>query len=238
MKSFFNFLKEEQDRKDPKSKTLHAFDMDETLFAHDPDKLRIHVHNENGERVASLTNQEFNHYKLPAGHQYDFSDFKSADIFGQSAKPIGKMIGKLKAIHKNNKNVEILTARSDMDDKDKFGGHLAKHGIDINQIHVRRAGNIGKGTPAENKKKIISSLVKKHGYKKVHLYDDSEDNLKSFLELKQEHPDVEFIAHHVQHHGDHEKPEVSVKSKRAEPINNQNKEHGGLQWYSPSERSS
>lgn len=237
MLSFYSFLKEEQERKDPKSKTLHSFDMDETLFAHDPDKLRIHVHDKEGNRVASLTNQEFNGYKLPPGHSYDFSDFRSSDIFGQSAKPIPKMIAKLRAIHKNNKNVEILTARSDMDDKEEFGSHLAKHGIDINQIHVRRAGNLGKGTPPENKKKIISQLIKKHGYTKVHLYDDSKENLQSFLELKKEHPDVEFIAHHVQHHGDHDKPEVSVKSTRAQPINNQDKEHGGKQWYSPSELS-
>jgi hypothetical protein len=184
---------------DPDHPTLHAFDMDETLFAHDHSKLRVHVLNKDGHRVQTLSNQEFNTHQLPAGHNYDFSEFKSADVFSKSAHPIRKMIAKLKAIHKNNKNVEILTARSDLDDKDKFAHVMKKYGIDINKIHVRRAGNTGK-KPAEAKKQIIHDLISKEGYKKVHLYDDSKDNLDSFLSLKSKHKDVEFHAHHVQHY--------------------------------------
>ena len=184
---------------DPSSRTLHAFDMDETLFGHDHNKLKIHVNDPSGKRVASLTNQEFNTHKLPEHHSYDFSDFRSADTFNKSARPIRKMIAKMKAIHKNNKNVEIVTARSDMDDKEKFGRHLNKYGIDIGKIHVRRAGNLGQGNPGVQKKQVISSLIKKNGYKKVHLYDDSHSNLDHFKSLKQDHPDVEFHAHHVHH---------------------------------------
>jgi hypothetical protein len=186
--------------KDPEHPTLHAFDIDETLFAHDHSKVRVHVNDENGNRVRSLTNQEFNTHQLPPGHKYDFHEFKSADVFEKSAKPIRKMIAKMKAIHKNNKNVELVTARSDLDDKEKFAHVMKKYGIDISKIHVRRAGNqIGKKAP-EAKKQVIHDLINKEGYKKVHLYDDSSDNLDSFLSLKGRHPNVEFHAHHVQHY--------------------------------------
>jgi len=209
MINFKNFLFEE--RKDPDSTTLHAFDMDETLMAHDHNKLRVHVLDPNGNRVRTLSNQEFNTHQLPPGHSYDFSEFRSSDVFGQSASPIRKMIAKLKAIHKNNKNVEILTARGDMDDKDKFAHHMKKYGIDINQVHVRRAGNLP-GKPADTKAAVMSDLIAKNGYRKVHLYDDSADNLNAFLKLKRQHPDVEFHAHHVQHNP--ETGEVTVTSRK------------------------
>jgi hypothetical protein len=55
--------------------------------------------------------------------------------------------------------------------------------------------------------------VKKHGYKKVHLYDDSHANLKHFKKLKDDHPDVEFHAHHVSH--DPETGHVKVTTTKA-----------------------
>jgi hypothetical protein len=193
-----NFKEYLIEKMDPESNTLHAFDMDETLFSHDHHKLRVHVKDENGNRVRSLTNQEFNSHQLPPGHSYDFHEFNSSDVFNQSAKPIRKMIAKMKAIHKQNKNVEILTARADMDDKDKFAHSLKKYGIDIGKIHVRRAGNI-KGKSADTKAAIMHDLINKNGYDKVHLYDDHPDNLDKFLKLKKLHPEVEFYAHHVIH---------------------------------------
>jgi len=188
------------EKKDPESDTLHAFDIDETLFAHDHNKLRVHVNDSSGNRVRSLTNQEFNSHKLDSGHRYDFSEFRSSDTFQQSSTPIRKMIAKLKAIHKNNKNVEMLTARGDLDDQPKFARHMKKFGMDIDKdIHVRRAGNLQGMKPAEAKAKVISELIKKNGYKKIHLYDDSLDNIKGMLKLKTEHPEVEFHGHHVEH---------------------------------------
>lgn len=188
------------EKKDPESNTLHAFDIDETLFAHDHNKLRVHVNDEHGNRVRSLTNQEFNNHKLEPGQNYDFSEFRSSDIFTKSASPIRKMIAKLKAIHRNNKNVEMLTARADLDDQPKFARYMKKYGIDIDKdIHVRRAGNNAGMKPAQSKALVLSDLIKKHGYKKIHLYDDSLDNIKGMLKLKSEHPDVEFHGHHVEH---------------------------------------
>jgi hypothetical protein len=204
-----NFKEYLTEKLDPSSNTLHSFDMDQTLFDHDHSKLRVHVNDEHGKRVRSLSNMEFNSHELPPGHSYDFHEFKSSDVFDQSAKPIRKMIAKLKAIHKNNKNVEILTARSDMDDKDKFAHAMQKYGIDTSQIHVRRAGNI-KGKSSKTKAAIMSDLITKHGYDKVHFYDDHPENIHEFLKLKKQHPEVEFHGHHVQH--DPETGEVKINT--------------------------
>jgi hypothetical protein len=205
MLHFKQFITE---KKDPDSDTLHAFDIDETLFAHDHNKLRIHVLDHTGNRVQSLSNQDFNNHNLPPGHKYDFSEFRSSDTFTKSSTPIRKMIAKLKAIHRNNKNVEMLTARSDLDDQPKFARHMKKFGLDIDKdIHVRRAGNLNMKS-ADAKAAVLSDLIKKNGYKKIHLYDDSIDNIKGMLKLKKEHPDVEFHGHHVQH--DHSTGQVKI----------------------------
>jgi len=210
MKKFTDHIFEE--KKDPTSDTFHAFDIDDTLFHHDKNKLRIHVKNPNGRRVRTLTTKEYANHTLDPGHTYDFTEFKSADTFKKSAKPIRKMIAKLKAIHKNNKNVELLTARSDLDDKDKFGHYMNQFGIDTNEIHVRRAGNHEEVPGHVAKAMIMSDQINKNGYKKVHLYDDSEANLKEFLRLKKKHPEVEFHAHHVQH--DPETDRVVVTTRK------------------------
>ena len=72
MKSL-NFIFEDMDRKDPKSKTLHAFDMDDTLFHYKKkSEAKVHVLDKTGKRVQSLTNREYNNHKLEPGHKYDF----------------------------------------------------------------------------------------------------------------------------------------------------------------------
>lgn len=218
-----------------KRKILHVFDMDETLF-HYPDhktEAKIHVRNPAGEKVKSLTNVQFNNHKLEPRHSYDFSEFRSSDTFAKSSHPIRKMIKRLNNIHRRNPHVEILTARADMDDKNKFGEHLKKHGIDINSIHVRRAGNLDKGTPAERKRNIVSDLIHKHGYHEVHLYDDSHDNLNHFLSLKRHHPNVKLVAHHVAH--DKMTGDTTINKAVAHKFNTEG-EHGGMAFYSPDER--
>jgi hypothetical protein len=215
MFSFKEFIVEDSTAQSPK--TLHAFDMDETLFAHDHHILRVHVVDRHGRRVRSLTNQEFNTHNLPPDHKYDFSEFRSSEVFGKSAKPIRSMLAKMKAIHKNGGKVEILTARSDLDDKDRFAHHMRKYGIDIDKIHVRRAGNIEGKKAAEAKKQVMHDLIAQHGYKKVHLYDDSHDNLEKFLSLKSKHKEVEFHAHHVQHNPETGEVKLTTTSEVPKP---------------------
>ena len=182
-------------------KAKHYFDIDETLFAHDHNKLRVHVKDPSGRKVKTLTNQEFNSHQLDPGHNYDFSEFRSSDVFNQSATPIRGMIAKMKAMKKNGANVEMLTARGDLDDKNKFAAHMNKYGIDITPgsgIHVRRTGN-APGKPADMKAAHIAGAIQKEGLKEVHLFDDSIDNINGMLKLHKKFPEVAFHGHHVQH---------------------------------------
>lgn len=210
--NFLTFITEDKN----KPEGLHLFDMDETLFAHDHHKLRVHVKDPSGKRVRTLSNQEFNTHQLPKGHSYDFGEFRSSDVFTQSAKPIRKMIAKLKAIHNNGGKTAILTARSDMDDKDKFAHHMGKYGIDINKTHVYRAGNM-QGKPADTKAAVVRDIMSKNNHKKIHLYDDAQSNLDGFLKLKKDYPETEFHAHHVAHDPETGDVKVTTTSLKEKP---------------------
>ena len=217
MKTFVEYIDEAVKPKVP-SKEMHWFDMDETLFHHDNKHLRIHVKDPLGRVVRTLTNQEYNSHRLPEGHSYDFNEFRSSHTFGKSATPIHKIIAKLKHLHRSKDHVEILTARSDLDDKEKFMHHLRKYGIDPEEIHVRRAGNL-EGLPGPKAKAAVArDLISKHGYTKVHLYDDHPDNLKEFLKLQKDHPQVEFHAHHVNHNPETGEVKVTTEIKKAKPL--------------------
>lgn len=197
MQSFLEFLGEET------KGTLHSFDADETLFN---TNAKIHVKHK-GKIVQSLSNSEYNNHKLKHGHSYDYSEFKDSKKFADESKPVHKMLNKVKAIHKNIKDsphhkIIINTARTDMDDKDTYINKFKKHGLPMHDIHVNRAGNdTSKDSVAAKKAKVISQHVEKHAYKKVHVYDDSKENLKHALALKDKHPNTTFHAWHVQHDG-------------------------------------
>jgi len=184
MKRFRDFLKEN---------SLHVFDIDDTLFHH-PAKIRVM---KGHKEVARLSSAEYAAHKLPDGHRYDYSEFRSAQHFHDTAEPIKPMINKLKRLHKNPNNKIIMnTARGDMDDRDKFLDKFRKHGIDIDRIHIHRAGDMELPGP-EAKAEITHKQLRKGSFKSVHMYDDHKDNLNSFMKLKDRHPDTKFVAYHV-----------------------------------------
>jgi hypothetical protein len=198
MKTFKEYLEE-----NAKSK-LFCFDIDETLFK---TTAAVHVTDARGKRIKSLTNQEFNDHTLEKGHKYDFSDFRDAKKFHDESKPIHRMVNKIKAIHSNIKRgghdskIIMNTAREDFDDKEPVLNKFRKHGIDVDDMHIHRAGNI-KGIPTGEKKNVVLRKYLDQGkYKNVHFYDDSHNNLKHFLNLKHEYPEVNFHAYHVDHEG-------------------------------------
>jgi hypothetical protein len=205
MKSFIQYLEESAHG----TGSLHAFDVDGTLMH---TTARVHVRNHKGDRVESLSHDEFNKHKLQPGHHYDFSEFRSAHQF-QKEKPIRPMLAKLKAVHKNSKKnphskVIINTARADFDDKHHFAKAWAKHGVDIHDVHVERAGNIhGDHTVAEKKAIVMRKHLNSGHYREAHLYDDDTKNLHEFLKLRHEYPHVKFHAHHVQPDGSTKKYE-------------------------------
>ena len=175
---------------------LTIFDIDDTLF-HTTAQIKVM---KDGQVVRSLSNQEFNNYQLQPGEEFDFGEFRSAEKFAKESEPIKPMINTLKRILDKTSNTKVimLTARADFDNKDQFLNTFEKHGIDMSQIHVHRAGNIpGDEPPAYKKAVWVRKYLNTGKYNRVNLIDDSMSNLKFFKSLKLEYPNVDFDAYFV-----------------------------------------
>ena len=183
------------------SGTLTIFDIDETLF-HTKAMIKVM---KDGKKVRELDNQQFNTYKLKAGEDFDFGEFRSAKIFRETSTPVVRMIEKAKAIFRNIRNPQsriiICTARADFDDKDMFLQTFRDHGLPVDSMYVERAGNFGLGSSAENKKVVFRKYLNTKNYTKTRLFDDAMSNLRAFLDLQSEYPGVKFEAFFVEHDG-------------------------------------
>ena len=177
---------------------LTIFDIDDTLF-HTTAKIIIR---KSGKAIKKLTSAEFNHYKLGPGESADFSEFSDAEKFSKESKPITKMLNKAKAIladtnkHPNNK-VIIVTARPNLDDRDKFLKTFKKYGFDIDKVRVERAGKISALSAPQSKAIIINGYLQTKQFNKVRLFDDSINNLREFLKLEKHYPGIKFTAWHA-----------------------------------------
>ena len=195
MENFKTFLEEQA------GKGLTMFDVDETMFI---TKAKVKVI-KNGKIIKRLNNQEFNTYKKKDGEEFDFGEFKNAEVFNRTSTPIARMINKVKAILKNatrkGSKVIIVTARPNFDNKKLFLDTFRKQGIDIDKIYVERAGNLGSGPAAGNKKIIFKKYLDQKIYKRIRLFDDAMSNLKTFLSLQKDYPDVSFEAYHAKANG-------------------------------------
>tara|TARA_Y100000816_G_scaffold291374_1_gene282543 strand:- start:1351 stop:1956 length:606 start_codon:yes stop_codon:yes gene_type:complete len=195
MENFKTFLEEQA------GKGLTMFDVDETMFI---TKAKVKVI-KNGKIIKRLNNQEFNTYKKKDGEEFDFGEFKNAEVFNRTSTPIARMINKVKAILKNatrkGSKVIIVTARPNFDNKKLFLDTFRKQGIDIDKIYVERAGNLGSGPAAGNKKIIFKKYLDQKIYKRIRLFDDAMSNLKTFLSLQKDYPDVSFEAYHAKTNG-------------------------------------
>ncbi len=186
---------------------LTIFDIDETLFH---TKAKINV-KKDGKIVASLTNVEYNNYTLKPGEEFDYGQFKSAKVFAKTSTPIAKMINKAKLIIKNavkaGSKVIVVTARGDMDDKKLFVDTFKAQGLDMKNVYIERAGNIGLDDAAKNKEVVFKKYLDTGDYKRIRLFDDAVDNLYALLSLQDQYPDVTFEAYRVKRDG-------SIKSIR------------------------
>lgn len=185
-----------------KLSSLTIWDIDDTLFTTDT---KVHVVRD-GKRIKSITPAEFNVYKLKTGESLDFSDFRSAKVFADTARPINNVFKTAKAIlnkfsRSPNKKTVIVTARADLDNKQLFLDTFKKYGFNVDNVHVHRAGNIGAGSSADNKKVVIRKLLKQTPYSIARLFDDASENLDKFLELQSEFPQTKFEAFFVNHAG-------------------------------------
>ena len=200
MIKFKEYLKEQQEYQDG---GLTIFDIDDTLF-HTTAQIGVI---KAGKKIKSLSNQEFNNYKLGDGESFDYDEFRDAEKFNLESKPIVKMLAKAKIILKNaeknpNSRVIIVTARSDFDNKTLFLNTFKKHGFDIDKVRVERAGKINDISDVAFKKVIIiRNYINTKKFKRVRLFDDSMSNLKAFLKLQHEFPMVKFEAYFANHDG-------------------------------------
>jgi GNAT superfamily N-acetyltransferase len=177
---------------------LVIFDIDDTLVNTDT---RVNVV-QDGRVIKQLNSHDFTHYKLAPGESFDFGAFKDAREFFTKAKPIPGMIKQLKNDIATGNRVIMLTARSDFNDRDVFLDTFRRFGIDMDKVHVYRAGNLAIKAATEEKKKIIlKHLLGKEHFDKLIMYDDSVPNLNAFLSLKQEYPWSKFYAWHVDPNG-------------------------------------
>ena len=179
------------------SKKLVVFDIDDTLVN---TETKVHVVKDD-QIIRSLNSHDFTHYKLQPGENFDFEDFRNAREFFEKSKPIIPMMRQLKQDIATGNKVVMVTARADFDDKELFLDTFRKYGIDIDKVHVYRAGNSKQGTTEERKKAIIKHLLDKDDYSKAIMYDDAKPNLNTFIELKQDHPRTKFYAWHVSPEG-------------------------------------
>jgi hypothetical protein len=193
MISFKEFISESQD-----GAGLTIWDIDETLFR---TTARVHIIKD-GKIIKTLGNKQYNTYNLQPGESFDFSEFRDARHFQSTSEPIARAIRKLIAMHKNIKakgsKMVVITARSDFDDRDIFLDTFRKQGIDIDDIHVHRAGNLGAMPSAAAKKIYIKQYLDTGKYTRARLFDDAVSNLQMFKDLANEYPNVKFepfLAH-------------------------------------------
>lgn len=196
MLSFKGYLAEESN-----GKGLTIFDIDETLFKTAAKILIV----KDGEVVRSLTNQEYNTYKLQPGEAYDYREFRSAEIFNKTSQPIHKMIAKAQAIIQNadkvGSKVIVVTARNDFDDKELFLDTFRKHGLDIDKAYVERSAKLNLGSAAKNKRFIFHKYLRSGKYERVRFFDDAMSNITMFKALAKQYPKISFEAYLVDHDG-------------------------------------
>ena len=177
---------------------VHAFDVDETLFSHGvkgKPNVKVHVNDPSGKRAQSLTNQEFNTYKLPKGHSYDFSEFRSADKFSQTASPNKKVISQLKRLQKRGKNVQLITARDKFDKPEEFRQHFVRHGIKLAPGNIHYAGGMKGSDIGQKKVAVAKGLAKMGKTSSVHMYDDAAKVHKAFEAEKGKNPKLKVKTH-------------------------------------------
>lgn len=190
-------IREEDPSRAPDA-ALTIWDIDDTLFR---TAAKVIVKDQNG-GIKELTSHEFNSYKLQPGESFDFKQFDDAELFQTTSSPIDQIWkSALKTLEQIGKRpgsrMVIITARRDLDDKHKFIDTFRQHGMDMSKVHVFRAGNLPAGSSAEKKQAIIRDLLELGNYSETRMFDDHQDNLAAFLELKKEFPHITFKAYPI-----------------------------------------
>lgn len=159
------------------SDKLLIFDVDDTLIHTSANILIM----KNGKHINTISNTQFNTYKLKPGESFDFREFDDAELL--SKETFTKYWDTLKREYNKGTHISILTARNDIDMIRNF---FLTNGIDI-KMELVFAVNDPRlnlfGSVAE-KKAVIIKRLSKLGYKTLVFFDDSEDNLHAAKSLE------------------------------------------------------
>ena len=163
---------------------LVVFDFDKTLADTEESVL---VRDDKTNRIVDhLSSQvELNNYILNSEkHYYDFSEFNSVS---NSAEPIEQTIALMKRFTKEeNTKVIVLTARHN-DSRNAISGFLSDQGVDAGKVYVR--GTSG----AVLKVGHLQNLLNRFNIREsVLIFEDSVDNIKRYMALEYENPDLTF----------------------------------------------
>jgi hypothetical protein len=162
---------------------LSIWDIDDTLFS--SPKTFIYVI-KNNSVFRKLTTEQFNGYRLGIGERFDFFEFRDANLFFNTARPLSANLSKAKAaLESKNTFVLVLTARADFNNKDLFLKTFEAYGLDMSapNIHVVRSGNLGMGT-AQGKKEVLQTVLNTRKFQTADMYDDDSRNLDAFMSLQ------------------------------------------------------
>lgn len=182
-------LNPEDSKDDDILESLHqnsyVFDLDETLLSC---PARIGVI-KNDEVIKSLSNQEFNTYKLGKGESFNFDEFNDVDILMKS-KPlpflkIARNVISAAWAETTKSKIYILTARA-TPIKEGIQKWLKKHGIktDIQYIHCIGDESIRTGKPISViKKEVLQDIVNKTKGEST-FFDDDDKNLELAKQIK------------------------------------------------------
>jgi hypothetical protein len=179
---------------------LVVWDIDDTLFEGTA-KVRV-VSKNKKEPIQVLTPAEFNTHRLMPGQEYDFSDFRSSDIFSQSTPLLNNMLIAKDDMSRRDTFFLILTARANFDNKKAFLDKFLKYGFNLNlpHSHVVRAGNrASKTSTSASKADVVRECLNIKSFKEVVMYDDDIANLNAFLSLKTEFKKTRFKAYRAIH---------------------------------------
>lgn len=171
-------------------KVLYVFDLDDTLFwyiEHESPRVLV-KHKEDHALIAELSPSSYSKYEKHVDHYFDYFEFKSSQIFRDIAKPVHKMIDKLKRLIDDGREVIILTARNGIDDLEHFKETLNDHEIDTEKVRIFMSGilKINDITTAQAKKMMLKDIINDEKYDNIIFWDDNLKNLEECLLLEKE----------------------------------------------------
>lgn len=172
---------------------MYVFDIDDTLFK---TSARVKIVNTDSGIEHYKTSEQLKNYSLTCDESASFSEFKDAEIFCKESSPIKPMIKVAQAcIDKTSQGSRTIfvTARSNLNNKNRFISYLNSCGLDMRLVRVERAGNYSKLKTSEAKKFIIKRYIESEAYDNVYFFDDSLDNILSFIELREHFPSINLL---------------------------------------------